>query len=185
MKYIFLIIMLLVSSLTTAEELIDESHHVISLGGGLGVSRWAEAHGFDEEILNLKHHYEVAYRYQFNPSWGSEIGYMYQKITGSFILSPLTSAYVDKVSSFRLAVVYSQPLSQRSSFLFKLGVAQYNVIANLRYDDEHVDTDNEGIGALTSLGWRYNFASNYEFSLVYTYQKFDTNTVTANFGYRF
>ena len=176
---------LLIPSLTTAEEVIDDSHHVISLGGSLGVSRWAEVHGFDEERLNLKHHYEVAYRYQFNPNWGAEIGYMYQKITGSIVLSPLTSAYVDKVSSLRLAAVYSTPVSQRSSFLFKLGAAQYNVIANLRYDDENVDTDNEGVGALAALGWRYKFEENYEFSLTYTYQKFDTNTVTASFGYIF
>lgn len=183
-KYITLFIIALLSPYCVAVEKNSDYHHAVSLGGGIGLSDWLEDNGLEDDLLNMQAHYDIAYRYQVNSRWGTELGYMYQKVTGSPAFTPLLGPKIKDLSSLRIVVAYSYPISQQSDLVFKLGAARYSIDEGF-LDDDYVNTDSEGTSFISSLGWRYKFQSNFEFSLMYSYQKFDTQTLTASAGYRF
>ncbi|MCE9680592.1 porin family protein [Shewanella sp. AS1] len=179
MKVTILAVCLLISPLSQA---LDRQH---ALSAGIG---WGTAQPQNEKADpgDVQIHYDLAYRYQFTPGWGVELGYMRQDVFLTDIFFSVGNQ-LKGADSFRTAALYALPLSQSNRLVFKLG-------ANL-YDLNFIDTNNkdqkfsqDGLGLFAGLGWRLAFSTGLEMSINYSYQTMDlidTNTITANLGYRF
>ncbi|QYJ93802.1 porin family protein [Shewanella spartinae] len=162
----------------------SDYHHALSLGAGMGETRVSSGKAIDGD--DFQSHYDLAYRYQFSPEWGVEVGYMRQDV----FITNLFSFYgnqLDDVGSFRAAALYTLPLSQRNRLVFKLGANQYRLEFTDTDDNDRKYTD-DGTGLLAGLGWRMEFASGMDLGLTYHYQAMDlldTHTFTFALGYRF
>ncbi|ASJ98488.1 porin family protein [Shewanella marisflavi] len=176
MKAILAAACLLVTPLSFA----SDYQHALSVGAGFGETNVSE----DDTVTDdIQFHYDLAYRYQFSPEWGLEVGYMEQDIFVTNFL--IIGDQMDNVESFRAAALYTLPLSQRNRLVFKLGANQYK----LKYHDgDDSDYAKDGTGLLAGLGWRMEFLSGMDLGLTYHYQAMDlldTHTFTFNLGYRF
>ncbi|GIU33386.1 hypothetical protein TUM4644_34090 [Shewanella colwelliana] len=179
MKTVITALCLLISPLTLAADY----QHALSAGIGWGVTEASSDKDIDTD--DVQTHYDIAYRYQFNPEWGVELGYMEQNV---FLTDIITiNNQLKDVYSFRVAALYALPLSQRNRLVFKLGANQYNLkFIDTNNDDQRHKKD--GVGLLAGLGWRFEFSSGLEMSVNYAFQTMDlldTHTTTINLGYRF
>ncbi|QYK01397.1 porin family protein [Shewanella psychrotolerans] len=176
MKAILAAACLLVTPLSFA----SDYHHALSVGAGIG---YTSISSDDNVTDNIPLHYDLAYRYQFSSEWGLEVGYQDVFVNNIIIIGN----QMDNVDSFRAAALYTLPLSQRNSLVFKLGANQYRLKFTDTDDNGRKYTD-DGTGLLAGLGWRMEFASGMDLGLTYHYQAMDlldTHTFTFNLGYRF
>jgi hypothetical protein len=189
MKKLITALCLILSPLTYAAETTQ------AINAGIG---WGVTDASDNDIVDssdLQTHYDLSYRYKFDDQWEIELGYMKQDVfmTDMFQIG----RQLEDVYSFRTAMLYSIPLSQRNKLLAKLGAAHYSINAINFSNDFNSNTFNfsndfnsndDGVGLVAGLGWRYEYDSGIENSLAYTYQDFDvisSHTLTFNLGYRF
>ncbi len=184
MKYIFITAALLTSPLVQAAT--DEAHHVISAGAGMGFLSGEMDQGNNDFELN----YDFAYRYQFDNYWGAEVGYRHQDVTFTNWFDSAFDKYsLNDAESFRIAAVYSYPLSLRNRLVLKLGVTDYSIDAtDYREDSSGINDTVDGNGLLASVGWRFDFNMGLELAVIYSYQDLDiieTHSYTTSLGYRF
>lgn len=178
MKKLITALCLILSPLTYAAH----TTQAINAGIGYGGTDASENDLVDHSDLQL--HYDISYRYKFNDQWEIELGYMKQDVFMTNLFQ--TGNQLEDVYSFRTAMLYSIPLSQRNKLFAKLGAAHYSINA-INFSNDFNSND-DGVGLVAGLGWRYEYDSGIEHSLVYTYQDFDiisTHTLTFNLGYRF
>lgn len=161
----------------------NDYQHALSIGAGIG-----ETNVSSDKVINgddFQTHYDLAYRYQFTPQWGLELGYMRQDVFLTNLFS--IDNQLDDVDSFRAAALYTLPLSKRNRLVFKLGANQYRLKFTDTNDNDRRFTDDD-MGLLAGLGWRMEFASGMDLGLTYHFQAMnllDTHTLTFNLGYRF
>jgi opacity protein-like surface antigen len=179
MKKLITALCLILSPLTYAAE----KTQAINGGIGWGITEVSGNGIVDDPDAQL--HYDLSYRYKFDDQWEIELGYMKQDV---LLYIPFNAEnQLEDVYSYRTAMLYSIPLSQRNKLFAKLGAAHYSINA-IHVTDNFSSNDHNGVGLVAGLGWRYEYDSGIEHSLVYTYQDFDiisSHTLTFNLGYRF
>lgn len=190
MKHLLVTFALLISpSVLSADET-----HGFSFGAGIG-----GADGTGDFLLN----YDFAYRYQFTPAWGVEIGYMtFSNMPADLgitkaLLTPFNVNFYQLAdfNTARLAGHYTYPLSPRTNVVFKLGVQHYDTSYELTdYDSDSgeyilLDEFSESDYRLySSLGMRWRFFSGFEISTAYVYQDvdhFNSHSLVFSLGYSF
>ena len=170
--------------LATPLSFASDYHHALSVGAGIGEAKVSSDKAIDGDDFQI--HYDLAYRYQFSPEWGIELGYMRQDVFVTNLFN-FFGNQLDDVDSFRAAALYTLPLSQRNRLIFKLGANQYRLKFTDVDNNDRKYTD-DGTGLLAGLGWRMEFASGMDLGLTYHYQAMDlldTHTLTFALGYRF
>ncbi|WP_413471875.1 outer membrane beta-barrel protein [Shewanella baltica] len=183
MKRLFLLLPLLIS--TTAYS-ADETHG-FSAGLGFGST----------ENYGAITHYDLAYRYQFTPNWGVEVGYTpFQSEPFSGAINAIFDDYV-LVNSYssRLAGTYTYQISARHNAILKVGLSQSKT--NYELDDYTNNSDDaitideysdDGYGLYAALGWRCRFYNGFEIMTTLAYQDSGTlemTSFTVGIGYSF
>ncbi|MCU7977432.1 porin family protein [Shewanella sp. SW36] len=183
MKRLFILLALLIS--TTASS-ADETH---GFSAGLGL-------GLTEDYGGITH-YDFAYRYQFTPDWGVEVGYT------PFQSEPFTAAIhgvfddyiLENSYSSRLTGTYTYQISARHNAIFKAGLSQSK--ANYQLNDYGNSGDDvitideysdDGYGLYAALGWRCRFYNGFEIMTTLAYQDsgvFEMTSFTVGIGYSF
>ncbi|WP_165904972.1 porin family protein [Parashewanella curva] len=167
---------------------LAEDNHALAIALNLGDT---SSNSKTIETDNGKIGLDFSYRYQLDNNWGIEAGYKSVDTEPLELIfnHVLNISALDALDSFRLAGVYSQPLSERNRIVFKLGAQRYSTEFDQKVSNTETRTYTKtGEGVYGAIGWQYQFDFGGEINFFYDYSKMDKvdlKTFNLGFGYRF